>query len=118
LIRSLGIKAGISIKPSTPTSSIKDLLPLVDLVLIMTVKPGFGGQKLIPECLDKIPELCQMRQQSGQHFLIQVDGGVQLDNHAAIKDLGADVLVAGSAIFNAKDPSSVVHQMLESGRQQ
>ena len=115
MIRSLDIKVGISIKPNTPPSSIKHLLPLVDLVLIMTVEPGFGGQKLIPECLDKISELCQMRQQSGLHFLIQIDGGVHLGNHAAIKHLGADVLVAGSAIFNAKDPSSVVHQMLDSG---
>ena len=104
---------GISIKPKTSISCIKNLLPLVDLVLVMTVEPGFGGQRLIPECLDKISELHLLRRQSGHPFLIQVDGGVNLSNHGSIKELGADVLVAGSAIFDSTDPSDVVHQMLD-----
>lgn len=114
LIRSFNIKVGISIKPSTPVSAIKNLLMFVDLVLVMTVEPGFGGQTLIPDCLYKISELHQLRLDSKQQFLIQVDGGVNLGNHLVVKECGADVMVAGTAIFGATDPSSVIQQLLHS----
>ena len=99
-IHSLGKKAGISIVPSTPVCLIKEILPLVDLVLVMTVNPGFGGQKFIPYCGDKIAELAAIRKEKGYDFLISVDGGVNAENLSSVLDLGADVVVSGSAFFN------------------
>lgn len=99
-IHSLGKKAGISIVPSTPVCLIKEILPLVDLVLVMTVNPGFGGQKFIPYCGDKIAELDAIRKEKGCDFLISVDGGVNAENLSSVLDLGADVVVSGSAFFN------------------
>lgn len=99
-IHSLGKKAGISIVPSTPVCLIKEILPLVDLVLVMTVNPGFGGQKFIPYCGDKIAELAAIRKEEGCGFLISVDGGVNAENLSSVLDLGADVVVSGSAFFN------------------
>lgn len=99
-IHSLGKKAGISIVPSTPVCLIKEILPLVDLVLVMTVNPGFGGQKFIPYCGDKIAELAAIRKEKGCDFLISVDGGVNAENLSSVLDLGADVVVSGSAFFN------------------
>ncbi|MDD5789261.1 MAG: ribulose-phosphate 3-epimerase [Spirochaetia bacterium] len=99
-IHSLGKKAGISIVPSTPVCLIKEILPLVDLVLVMTVNPGFGGQKFIPYCGDKIAELAAIRKEKGCGFLISVDGGVNAENLSSVLDLGADVVVSGSAFFN------------------
>lgn len=99
-IHSLGKKAGISIVPSTPVCLIKEILPLVDLVLVMTVNPGFGGQKFIPYCGDKIAELASIRKEKGCGFLISVDGGVNAENLSSVLDLGADVVVSGSAFFN------------------
>lgn len=98
-IHSLGKKAGISIVPSTPVCLIKEILPLVDLVLVMTVNPGFGGQKFIPYCGDKIAELAAIRKEEGCGFLISVDGGVNAENLSSVLDLGADVVVSGSAFF-------------------
>ena len=99
-IHSLGKKAGISIVPSTPVCLIKEILPLVDLVLVMTVNPGFGGQKFIPYCGDKIAELAAIRKEKGCDFLISVDGGVNAEKLSSVLDLGADVVVSGSAFFN------------------
>lgn len=99
-IHALGKKAGISIVPSTPVSVIKELLPFVDLVLVMSVNPGFGGQKLIPETLKKVSELRNYKQENNSSFLISVDGGVNKNTVNMVIEAGADVLVSGSAFFS------------------
>ena len=99
-IHYLGKKAGISIVPSTPVSLIKEVLPLVDLVLVMAVNPGFGGQKLIPYCVDKIAELDSIRKEKGYKYLISVDGGINNETVNSALDGGVDVVVSGSAFFN------------------
>ena len=101
-IHDAGKKAGISIVPSTPVSAVKELLEYVDLVLVMTVNPGFGGQKLIPSCVKKITELVNIRKESGLKYLISVDGGVNADTMKQVIDAGADVVVSGSAFFSGK----------------
>ncbi len=100
-IKNLGCKAGVSINPATPLETIRHLLHRVDLVLIMSVNPGFGGQKFIPYTLDKISHLYQMRQEAEATFLIEVDGGINSTTATQVLQAGADVLVAGNAIFNA-----------------
>jgi len=107
-IRDLGKKAGISIVPSTPVGAIEEVLPFVDLVLVMTVNPGYGGQKLIPRCLDKIKRLARLREESGYSYLISVDGGVNTNTVKAVREAGADVLVTGDAFFSASDKSAIV----------
>ncbi len=102
-IRSLGMLPGVSLNPATPLSSIEEILPFVDLVLVMSVNPGFGGQKFIQESLNKIQRLRTMLDSRGINAFIEVDGGVSALNAAAIVEAGADILVAGSAIFGAKD---------------
>lgn len=103
LIKSHGIKAGVSINPATPVSLLEDILEDVDMVLVMSVNPGFGGQKFIPSALKKIETLAQIRAEKELDFVIEVDGGVTLDNAAQIAAAGADMLVAGSAVFGAED---------------
>ena len=98
-IRGTGKKAGITIKPNTPVQTLDPYLPLVDMVLVMTVEPGFGGQKLIPECLDKVTEIRQMITERGLHTDIEVDGGIDSGNVAAAVSAGANIIVAGSAVF-------------------
>lgn len=95
-----GVKAAVSLNPHTPLGVIRYLLPQLDMVLIMSVNPGFGGQKFIPFCLDKIRDLQTLIAATGSEALIQVDGGVTLENCKDIVDAGADVLVSGSAFFN------------------
>jgi ribulose-phosphate 3-epimerase len=107
-IRALGAKVGVSIVPSTPASLLSELLPLVDLVLVMTVNPGFGGQSLIPSCLDKCRYLASERERLGLSYRISVDGGVNAETMPDVGRSGADVLVMGSAFFAAADPSEVV----------
>ena len=107
-IRQLGTGAGVSINPATPLYVLEDILPQVDLVLIMTVNPGFGGQKLIPQALDKIRILDEIRRDRGLDFTIEVDGGVTLDNVAEVADAGTDIIVAGSAVFGAEDIEKTV----------
>lgn len=102
-IKSLGVKAGVSINPSTPLSQLEEILPYVDLVLIMSVNPGFGGQKLIPECLDKMERLKEIRDENDYPFLIEIDGGVTLGNLKQVIKAGADIVVAGSSIFHTED---------------
>ena len=99
-IHGLGKKAGISIVPSTPVSAILPILPFVDLVLVMTVNPGFGGQTLIPECLDKVKELVDIRKTKNLSYLISVDGGVSEKTAKSVIDAGVDVAVSGSAFFS------------------
>ncbi len=98
-IRSFGKKVGITIKPNTPAKAVEPYLELVDLVLVMTVEPGFGGQKLIPECVDKVPVIRAMIEEKGLSVDIEVDGGINLDNVENAIAAGANVIVAGSAVF-------------------
>lgn len=101
-IHSLGKKAGISIVPSTPVSALGEMLEYVDVVLVMTVNPGFGGQELIPSCVRKISELVEIRKKLGLNFKISVDGGVNAETLRSVVDAGADVVVSGSAFFSGK----------------
>ncbi|MDQ7816089.1 MAG: ribulose-phosphate 3-epimerase [Melioribacteraceae bacterium] len=98
-IKELGANAGVSINPSTPVSSLIEILEFVDLVLVMSVNPGFGGQKFIQSSLKKIEELSKIRKEKGYNFLIEVDGGIDKKNIKSISDAGCNVFVAGSSIF-------------------
>lgn len=98
-IRRLGKKAGISIKPGTPVFALQNLLKSADIILIMTVEPGYGGQKLIPECLEKIAELSKLRRENGFCYKISVDGGVNAETLPSVIESGADIVVSGSAFF-------------------
>lgn len=111
-IRSLGKKVGITIKPKTPAQAVEPYLELVDMVLVMTVEPGFGGQKLIPECVDKVPLIRRMIEEKGLSVDIEVDGGINLDNVEAAIAAGANVIVAGSAVFK-NDIGDNVRKFLE-----
>lgn len=113
LIREAGAKVGISIKPKTPASVLKDILPKVDLVLVMSVEPGFGGQSFIDGSLEKISQLSAMRAEAGLDFLIEVDGGISAKNAAEVFAAGAEALVAGSAVFGAADPEAEIVKILE-----
>jgi ribulose-phosphate 3-epimerase len=110
-IKGLGKKAGISIVPSTPAGMLSELMPCVDLILVMTVNPGFGGQKLIPECLDKLRFLAEERQKYGLNCLLSVDGGINSETAASAIAAGADVLVIGSAFFTAPDKTAFVNKL-------
>ena len=101
-VHDLGKKCGISIVPSTPVSLISEILHLFDLVLVMSVNPGFGGQSFIPYTLDKISELKKIRDERNLSFLISVDGGVNEKNFAQVAEAGADILVSGSSFFSGK----------------
>ncbi len=98
-IHACGIKAGIAIKPKTPVSAIEKYLSKLDLLLVMTVEPGFGGQKIIPECVSKVSELVEIRKNKNMNFLISVDGGVNESTIQSVIDAGSDVIVSGSAFF-------------------
>lgn len=112
LIKELGKKAGVVLNPHTPLSSIDEILPDVDFVLIMSVNPGFGGQKLIPSCIDKIAKLkATLKERNLEHIFIEIDGGVKLDNLKSVIDAGTEVVVSGSGIFNTKDPIATIQQM-------
>jgi ribulose-phosphate 3-epimerase len=111
-IREAGAKAGIVLNPSTPVETLVDLVGVFDFVLLMSVNPGFGGQKFIPRVLDKVRRLDRLRQDSGADFFIQVDGGVGLENAGALVKAGADVLVAGNAVFGAPDPRAAIRALL------
>ena len=111
LIRSTGVKCGAVINPDTPVEKIKDVLPLCDMVLVMSVFPGFGGQKFIPECLDKLSELKSIREELGLNFEIEIDGGVGAGNAKDVVQSGANVIVAGSAVFNAADKAKAIQDL-------
>lgn len=98
-IKSFGVKAGIALNPATPVENIKHLIPNLDMVLIMTVNPGFGGQKYIQYCSEKIKEVKELSNKFNKDLMIQVDGGIGKDNIKAVVDCGANVIVAGSAAF-------------------
>ena len=102
-IKNLGAKAGVSLNPATPVSTLEEILDELDLVLIMSVNPGFGGQKFINSSLRKIKKLSEIRRERGLDFQIEVDGGVTTENACMLAEAGADILVAGSAVFGASD---------------
>ncbi len=102
-IRSLGVKPAVVLNPGTSLATLDWVLADVDMVLLMSVNPGFGGQKFIPSVLDKVRELAKIREERGLDFLIEIDGGVNLDNVKDVTDAGVDIAVAGSAVFGAED---------------
>lgn len=110
-IHAKGVKAGISIKPKTPVSEIKSYLDSVDLVLVMTVEPGFGGQSFMEETVDKIREVKQLIMRTGRKIYLQVDGGINEKTAEICRNAGADVLVSGSFIFNAKDMTAAIDSL-------
>ena len=111
LIRSCGKKAGVSLNPATSLATLDMILPDLDLVLLMTVNPGFGGQSFIEQCLPKITELRRRIDQLGKPVELEVDGGVKVDNIGRIAAAGADVFVAGSAVFGADDYAATIRQL-------
>ena len=113
LIHSKGARAGAVINPATPVETLSEVLDLVDFVLIMSVNPGFGGQKFIRGSLDKIRKLAAMRQARGAGYRIEVDGGVALDTIGDVVRAGAEVLVAGNAVFGKGTPAENVRQLLK-----
>jgi len=107
-IKEAGMKAGVVLNPHTSVSLLKDVLPYADVVLLMSVNPGFGGQQFIPQTFQKIAELRSMIAKIDHEVLIEVDGGVNADNAAALFEAGVDVLVAGSAVFGSKNPAEAI----------
>ena len=110
-IKDAGMKAGVTLNPSTPVAMLKDIVADLDMVLLMSVNPGFAGQKFIPQTVNKLKELRQLIDTTGSQALIQIDGGVNLETGKLLVEAGADVLVAGNAIFKALDMVDMIHQM-------
>lgn len=110
-IKELGCKAGVVINPATPVSSVRDVVENIDLLLIMTVNPGFGGQKFIPNSIRRIKEAVELRKQSGLNFLIEIDGGVNKDTVKAAKEAGVDVFVAGSSVFGSDNITAATAEL-------
>lgn len=108
-----GMKAGVTLNPSTPVGVLEDVIDDVDMVLLMTVNPGFGGQKFIEHSIEKVRKLRRLIEGARSHALIQVDGGVNLETGKRLVEAGADVLVAGSTVFNASDPLGMIHALKE-----
>ena len=111
LIRDLGMKPGVAVNPATPLCALENIEDLVDLVLIMSVNPGFGGQKFIPQALHKLRQIWNLREAWSHDFLIEVDGGVTRDNAAEIAGAGADLLVAGSAVLAKPDVAAAFQEL-------
>jgi ribulose-phosphate 3-epimerase len=110
-IKSLGMMAGVAINPHTPVSALSDILHEIDLVCMMSVNPGFGGQKFITHTLEKTRQLRKMIDERGLNVLIEIDGGVTVQNAPEIIAAGADVLVAGNTVFSAEDPKKIISQL-------
>ena len=110
-IKELGKKASISISPNTPAEAVLPYLPELDMVLVMTVEPGFGGQSLIPETLDKVKAIRKAINENGYNCNIQVDGGISEKNISLVTDAGANVIVAGTAVFRSPDPKKTIEDM-------
>ena len=115
-IKKSGAKAGVAINPATPVAVLKEVIHLIDVVLVMSVNPGFGGQKFIPYATNKVRECKSMITAAGSATLIEVDGGVGLSNAAELIAAGADVLVAGNAVFGTPDPAQTIHQLKNSAK--
>ncbi len=110
-IKAVGMKAGVTLNPATPVCVLRDIITEVDLVLLMSVNPGFGGQKFIPQTLNKVRELRALIEESGSKALIEVDGGVNDKTGEQLRDAGADILVAGNYVFKAEDPHAAIHSL-------
>jgi ribulose-phosphate 3-epimerase len=110
-IKNLGMKAGVAVTPHTPVENLKDILADIDLVCLMAVNPGFGGQKFIPQTLEKIKTLRRMIDEKELQVLIEIDGGVTLENAPTILAAGADVLVAGNTVFKSVDPKATIAKL-------
>lgn len=110
-IHAAGMKAGVTLNPSTPVSVLEDIIGDVDMVLLMSVNPGFGGQKFIENTIAKVKRLRELIAQSGSHALIEVDGGVQAETAPRLVAAGVDVLVSGSYVFKAADPLQTIHEL-------
>jgi ribulose-phosphate 3-epimerase len=110
------MKAGLSINPHTPVAMVKDIIHEIDLLLIMSINPGFGGQKFLPLTYEKIREAKHMITEAGASTLIEIDGGVTLENAGDIIAAGADVLVAGNTVFSAQDPVATIKRLKEAGK--
>jgi ribulose-phosphate 3-epimerase len=113
-IKALGMKAGVALNPHTPVVALENMIRDIDVVLVMSVNPGFGGQTFIPQTLPKLQQLRALITEREAHALIEVDGGVTTENAAEIVAAGADVLVAGNTVFSAKDPEEVIRQLKHS----
>jgi ribulose-phosphate 3-epimerase len=105
------MKAGVALNPHTPVSLLKNILPYIDMVLIMTVNPGYGGQAFIMDCYNKIVELRKMIDRAGHSILIQVDGGVDTKNASKLIKAGVDVLVVGNTVFSSEDPVGTIEKL-------
>lgn len=116
MIQSEGALAGVVINPSTPVSLLEDVLDVADYVLVMSVNPGFGGQKFIPNALRKVQALARRRQELGLHFRIEIDGGIALNNVADAALAGCDWIVTGSSIFHTPDPEAAFRDLQQSAR--
>lgn len=110
-IHAAGMKAGVSLCPATPVNTLEDIIGDLDQVLLMSVNPGFGGQPFIPQAIEKVRKLRKMIDESGSKALINVDGGVNATTGAQLAEAGADILVAGSYVFGAKDPNEAIHSL-------
>jgi len=117
LIQSHGMRAGVVINPATPVDTLSEVLDVVDYVLVMSVNPGFGGQKFIPSSLHKIRKLAELRRERGLNFRIEVDGGIGSDTVAEVVQAGAEILVAGNAVFGKGDPKKNAEGLLRAARE-
>lgn len=115
-IKALGMKAGVSINPHTPVSMVQDIINDIDLLLVMSINPGFGGQKFLPLTYKKIKEAKEMIVKTGADTLIEVDGGVTLENAPTLVEAGVDVLVAGNTVFSSSDPADTIKKLKQAGK--
>ena len=112
-IKSLGVKAGVALNPATHLGTLDYVIDDVDMILVMSVNPGFGGQKFIPKTLEKVRELAEIRSEEGLDFEIEIDGGITLDNVKEVMDAGVSVVVAGSSVFGASDIEARVREFVK-----
>jgi ribulose-phosphate 3-epimerase len=117
MIQDEGAKAGVVINPSTPVETLEDVLEVADLVLVMSVNPGFGGQRFIPNALNKVRRLARLRKERGLHFVIEIDGGITRDNVADVVNAGVEWVVAGSSIFHTVNPADSFEQLQHAARE-
>jgi ribulose-phosphate 3-epimerase len=116
MIQGEGAKAGVVINPATPVSTLEDVLDVADLVLVMSVNPGFGGQTFIPNSLNKVRQLAARKRERGLHFPIEIDGGITLENVADVVDAGVEWVVAGSSVFHTVNPGATFQEMTHAAR--